>query len=152
MKYLKLLGFAGVMILAMGIAAQGAERDPLKPRVPAAQMEETKKLKPAYGDTRTAPPELVAAGKKLFEGKGTCVNCHGQSGQGDGPAGMMLSPSPRNFTNCEFHKMRSDGELFWVIKNGSAGTDMVPLIGTTINEEEAWTILAYERSFCKHKE
>jgi hypothetical protein len=38
-----------------------------------------------------------------------------------------------------------------VIKNGSAGTGMVPLIPAAINEEEAWTIINYERSFCKDK-
>ena len=26
---------------------------------------------------------------------------------------------------------------------------MVPLIPAAINEEEAWTIISYERSFCK---
>ena len=35
----------------------------------------------------------------------------------------------------------------WVIKNGSAGTGMVPLIGTAITEEEAWYVINYERSF-----
>jgi len=34
-----------------------------------------------------------------------------------------------------------------VIKNGSAGTGMVPLIGTAITEEEAWYVINYERSF-----
>jgi hypothetical protein len=34
-----------------------------------------------------------------------------------------------------------------VIKNGSAGTGMVPLIGTAITEEEAWFVINYERSF-----
>jgi len=37
--------------------------------------------------------------------------------------------------------------MFWVIKNGSAGTGMVPLIGTAITEEEAWFVINYERSF-----
>ena len=55
----------------------------------------------------------------------------------------------RNFTNCKFHKKRKDGELFWIIKNGSPGTGMVSMIPATITEEEAWKVLAYERSFCK---
>jgi cytochrome c peroxidase len=103
-----------------------------------------------------ATPENIAKGKALFEGKGTCFNCHGKEGKGDGPAGQILNPSPRNFTNCKFHKKRKDGELFWVIKNGSQGpndsprsTGMVPLIPAAITEEEAWTIINYERSFCK---
>ncbi len=37
--------------------------------------------------------------------------------------------------------------MFWVIKNGSAGTGMVPLIGTAVTEEEAWYAITYERTF-----
>ncbi|MBU6435042.1 MAG: hypothetical protein KJS98_17190 [Nitrospirae bacterium] len=50
---------------------------------------------------------------------------------------MLLTPSPGNFINCEFHTVRSDGELFRAIKNGGAGTGIVPLICATINEDEA---------------
>jgi hypothetical protein len=57
--------------------------------------------------------------------------------------------APRDFTNCKFHKKRKDGELFWIIKNGSPGTGMVPLIPSAISEDEAWKVIAYERSFCK---
>lgn len=77
------------------------------------------------------------------------MSCHGKTGLGDGPVGRRLQPGPRNFTNCKFHKRRHDGELFWIIKNGSPGTGMVPMIPVTISEEEAWKILAYERSFCE---
>ena len=34
-------------------------------------------------------------------------------------------------------------------QNGSAGTGMVSLVPAAITEEEAWTIINYERSFCK---
>ncbi|RMH32576.1 MAG: cytochrome c [Nitrospirae bacterium] len=138
------------LFLASGLALAGPERDPLKPRVPADQRAAAKKLKsPFYKNSKKASDEIVAEGKKLYEGKGTCVNCHGKKGDGQGPAGKVLNPGPRNFTNCKFHKKRKDGELFWVIKNGSPGTGMVPLIPATISEEEAWKIIAYERSFCK---
>ena len=46
-------------------------------------------------------------------------------------------------------KNRKDGELFWVIKNGSTGTGMISLTPAIITEEEAWTIINYERTFCK---
>ncbi len=138
------IALLSVMMFAAATAVVAEERDPLKPRVPADQMLEAKKNKNPIPDT----PENIAKGKALFEGKGTCFNCHGKSGKGDGPAGQILNPSPRDFTNCKFHKKRKDGELFWVIKNGSPGTGMVPLIPTAITEEEAWTIINYERSFC----
>ncbi len=152
MKFsMKMLGMlTAAMFLTSGLAIAGPEKDPLKPRVPAKERAKAKKDKsPLYKKASKASAEIVAEGKALFEGKGTCVNCHGKDGDGNGPAGKVLNPGPRNFTNCKFHKKRKDGELMWVIKNGSPGTGMVPLIPATISEEEGWKIIAYERSFCK---
>jgi mono/diheme cytochrome c family protein len=127
----------------------GPESDPLKPRVPDAERGEARKMKSPI----TVTPDIIAKGKELYEGKGTCVNCHGQTGEGDGAGGMLLTPGPRNFTNCKFHKKRNDGELFWVLKNGSPGTGMPALVkGGILTEEEAWSIIAYERTFCADKE
>lgn len=149
MRYFsKFLGVSAALMLLSATVVGAEERDPLKPRVPPDQIAEAKQMK----NPVAATPENIAKGKALFEGKGTCFNCHGKEGKGDGPAGAILNPSPRNFTNCKFHKKRKDGELFWVIKNGSAGTGMVSLIPAAINEEEAWTIINYERSFCKADE
>ena len=146
MGYLsKCLGVTAAVMLLSATVVGAEEKDPLKPRVPPDQMAEAKAMKNPVANT----PESVAKGKALFEGKGTCFNCHGKDGDGLGEAGKILNPAPRNFTNCKFHKKRKDGELFWVIKNGSAGTGMVPLIPAAITEEEAWTIINYERSFCK---
>ena len=150
-KFLETLGISlALLCFCGGVALAGAEKDPLKARVPKAERGAAKKMKsPLYKRAQDASPEIIAEGKKIFEGKGTCFNCHGKSGQGDGPAGKVLNPGPRNFTNCKFHKKRKDGELFWVIKNGSPGTGMVPLIPNAISEDEAWKVIAYERSFCK---
>ncbi len=135
-----------IAIVFLGTSfAMAAEKNPLKPRVPADQRRAAKKNKNPIAFTK----ENVAKGKTLYEGKGTCFNCHGKGGTGDGPAGKVLNPSPRDFTNCKFHKKRKDGELMWVIKNGSPGTGLVPLIPSAITEEEAWFIISYERTFCK---
>jgi mono/diheme cytochrome c family protein len=143
MGYLKL----GVVVLSVyafvAVAAYAEEKDPTVSRVPSDQRAAAKALKNPIAKT----PENIAKGKAIFEGKGTCFNCHGVSGKGDGPAGQILNPSPRNFTNPKFHKARTDGEMMWVIKNGSAGTGMVPLVPTAITEEEAWFTILYERSF-----
>lgn len=149
-RYVALVAFLmAFSFSAVDMSFAGPERDPMQPRVPKDQRGDAKKLKsPLYDDSKKASDDIVAEGKKIFEGKGTCFNCHGKSGQGDGPAGQVLNPGPRNFTNCKFHKKRKDGELFWVIKNGSPGTGMVPLIPSAITEEEAWKVIAYERSFC----
>ncbi len=125
------------------------EAQPLRPRVPLDERREARQLTPPFVSTKIASASIIAEGKVLYEGKGTCVSCHGGTGRGDGSLGRRLNPGPRNFTNCMFQKRRRDGELFWIIKNGSPGTGMVPMIPGTITEEEAWKILAYERSFCK---
>ena len=138
-------GFALIGMTGISTNAPAAERDPLKARVPANEIAAAKALKNPVPFTA----ENVAKGKALFEGKGTCFNCHGKEGKGDGPAGAFLDPSPRNFNNCAFHKKRKDGELFWVLKNGSPGTAMVPFVPTSLTEKEAWTVITYERSFCE---
>ena len=136
------------MMTVVTIAAC-APRQPIDDRVPPSAMEEALSYKAPFGDTRTAPPEIVAAGKALFEGKGRCDLCHGISGKGDGPAAHMHTPHlPSDFTNCAFQRDRGDGELFWVIKNGSPGTGMQRLIPGTLSEEEGWKIVAYLRTFC----
>ncbi len=140
--------FTALAFVCGDLAFAGAEKDPSKARVPRAERGKAKKMKPPYGPTKKAPDAIIAEGKKIFEGKGTCVNCHGKKGDGAGPAGKVLTPGPRDFTNCKFHKRRKDGELFWIIKNGSPGTGMVAMIPATVTEEEAWKVLAYERSFC----
>lgn len=144
MKLFFMAGLAGAIICTSLGAVWAAEADPMKPRVPEDQRAAAKKL--------TSPVKMtegvVSEGKQLFEGKGACFNCHGKSGKGDGPVGATLNPAPRDLTNCEFQKKRAEGELFWIIKNGSPGTAMVPLV-PPLTEEEAWKIIAYVRSFCK---
>jgi len=151
-KFLMFCSLVTAMAFVGGdLALAGPEKDPLKPRVPRSDRGAAKKMKPPadlYKRSNKASDAIVAEGKKIFEGKGTCVNCHGKKGDGLGPAGKVLNPGPRNFTNCRFHKRRKDGELFWIIKNGSPGTGMVAMVPATITEEEAWKVLAYERSFC----
>lgn len=142
---MKLACLATILIVvgAGTIAAQ--EKDSLAPRVPSDKRSEAKAL--------TSPLKvnegIIAEGKAVYEGKGACVNCHGKSGKGDGPAGAVLKPPPRDFTDCAFQKKRMDGELFWVMKNGIPGTAMMSFVPGLVNEEEAWKVIAYVRSFCR---
>jgi cytochrome c553 len=151
----RLVVFLSAVVFAAGVAFAGEELEPVKPRVPKEDMGKAKAMK----NPVEATPANIAKGKELFENKGTCINCHGKEGNGEGPAAAALPIKPRNFTNCKFHKKRTDGEMFWVIKNGSKGpndaprdTPMVALIPSAITEEEAWTIINYERTFCKKGE
>jgi mono/diheme cytochrome c family protein len=112
-------------------------------------MQKALALKAPYGDARTAPPHIITTGKAIYEGKGRCFFCHGVEGKGDGPA-AHLHPThpPRNFTDCAFQRAREDGEIYWIIKNGSPGTGMQALIPSMLTEEEGWDVVAYVRTFC----
>jgi len=136
------VGITLSLLLLAGVSEGAKEADPLPPRVPDGKMEEAKATQNPVPNT----PENIEKGKKIFLGKGTCYKCHGKGGKGDGKFGKHLRPGPRNFTNPEWQKARADGELFWVIKNGSPGTGMVSLIPSDITEEEAWHVIRYIRS------
>jgi mono/diheme cytochrome c family protein len=118
------------------------ERDPLPPRVPEKERPAAQAMK----NPMAASPESVAKGKGLYEGKGTCLKCHGTIGKGDGPGAKLVRPAPRNLTNADWQKARADGEMFWIIKNGSPGTGMVALIPSDITEDDAWHIMNYVRT------
>lgn len=119
------------------------ERDPLPPRVPQDQLESAK----ARVNPLQTTPENIAKGKSIFEDKGTCITCHGREGMGDGRYAEHLDPSPRNFTNGDWQQARTDGELFWIITNGSPGTDMEAWVPEEITEEEGWQVIIYIRRF-----
>lgn len=130
-------------LVLVSVYAHAVERDITVPRVPADQMAAAKAMK----NPLPATPENIVKGKAVFEGKGTCFTCHGLSGKGDGDAGKALDPTPRDFSNPQFHGLRTDGEMFWVIKNGTAGTGMIAYNPAMITDEETWQVILYERTF-----
>jgi mono/diheme cytochrome c family protein len=130
------------VVVSLAIPAWAAERHMMQPRVPADKLTEARTLTSPLPSS----PEIVEQGKALYYGKGTCFNCHGKDGGGDGPLAAQLNPSPRNFQHHGFWRHRTEGEIFWVIKNGSAGTGMVGF-GGQLTDEEIWSIIQYERGF-----
>ena len=75
-----------------------------------------------------ATPENIAKGKAIFQGKAFCATCHGQDGRGLADIPDLRGKLPRNFTDHIWQAARSDGELFWILKNGSPGTDMASFV------------------------
>jgi mono/diheme cytochrome c family protein len=132
-----------------GYGQPGGEFDIRIPRVPADQLPAAKMTKPPIAAT----PEILAEGKAIFLGRGTCFQCHGPEGKGDGGAAKVLPIQPRNFTNPKFKQVRTAGEMMWVLKNGSLGqsgkvpgTGMLPIVGQFLSEEDGWKVILYELS------
>ena len=123
-----------------------ADKAVMRPRVPRDQIEAAR----AVTNPFPASEEVIAKGKALYEGKAFCKTCHGADGKGLGgdiAPGTLKGPLPRNFTDKKWQAIRTDGELFWILKNGSKGTAMAPFIPLVLTEDEAWQVLRYVRSF-----
>ena len=92
----------------------------------------------------------IQAGKALFLKTAqpvACAMCHGEKGDGKGVMGTALVPPPRNFTCGVMMNEIPDGQLFWVIKNGSPGTGMMSFAG--LPDEQVWQLIHYIRSLAK---
>lgn len=135
-------GLYGFLAGAGPLGSAAAEQHVMAARVPAEKLAEARALMSPLSPS----VEVQAKGKALYEGKGTCMTCHGQSGAGDGPLAASLNPGPRNFHHHGFWRHRTEGEVFWVIKYGVPGTAMIGF-SDQLTDEEIWTIIQYERSF-----
>ena len=90
------------------------------------------------------------AGESLFNllaEPTACKICHGAEGNGLGLMAQGLSPMPRNFTCAETMRKISDGQLFWIIRNGSPGTGMRPY--KFLTDEQVWQLALYIRRFAE---
>ena len=140
------LGLVVGALMGVVTVAQGADSEVLRPRVPSDQIESAR----AVINPLPTTPQMLNRGKALFEGKAFCRACHGSEGKGLGmdlDYSTFKGPLPRNFTDKMWQQARTDGELVWILKNGSPGTDMAPFIPLVLTEEEAWQVLMYVRSF-----
>ncbi|OGW15188.1 MAG: hypothetical protein A3K09_05645 [Nitrospinae bacterium RIFCSPLOWO2_12_FULL_47_7] len=89
----------------------------------------------------------LLAGQTLFlvDAKPTpCQACHGVTGNG---LGITPTPqtTPRNFTCFETMKDITDGQLFWIIQNGSKDTKMPAY--KNLEEDQIWQLILYLRHF-----
>ena len=135
----------GTLLVAEGLT-WAVEKAVMRPLVPRDQIEAAR----AVTNPLAADEEIIAKGKALYEGKAFCKVCHGPDGKGLGAdiaSGSLKGPLPRNFTDKAWQAARTDGELFWILKNGSKGTAMAPFVPLVLTEEEAWQVLRYVRSF-----
>ncbi len=97
---------------------------------------------PEYaGKTNPFGPDAATAGAEVF--KMNCETCHGPQGHGDGPAGQVLDPKPKNLVDLE--KVTTDDYLFWRISTGKPGTPMIAWDGI-LTDEQIWETVAFIRT------
>ena len=76
----------------------------------------------------------------------SCVTCHGDTGRGDGPAGLALNPPP---SDLAIHvPLHTDTELYGFIAGGIEGTPMVAQLGN-LTSDEIWHLVNYIRTMAQ---
>lgn len=96
--------------------------------------------------------EMIAQGKRVYARR--CVGCHGEKGDGNGPAAEFFMLKPRDFTSGIF-KFRStsggvntlptDEDLFITVTHGLWGTPMPPWY--ELPSEDRIAVIQYIKTF-----
>lgn len=73
-----------------------------------------------------------------------CQNCHGPNGDGRGERAERLSIAPADFRDAHAMRLRTDGELFWIITEGHKP---MPAFRGTMTDEQRWHLVDFVRQF-----
>lgn len=102
------------------------------------------------GSSIPATTGTVAEGRGVYLRR--CVGCHGEKGDGNGPAAKFFRVKPRDFTAGSY-KFRStpsgslptDGDIFKTISAGIRGTAMPSWY--SLPERDRWAVVHYIKTF-----
>ena len=132
-----------LFLLAPALAAQ-------QPSTATPQKTSTYSAIPVQAVNQANPvksgPESIARAKKWWTLD--CAMCHNNNGDGKGETAKDMKLSIADFTDPATLKDRTDGEIFYIIKNGHE--DMPPE-GQRVKVEENWDLVNYVRSLAKKK-
>ena len=92
-------------------------------------------------------PRNLKKGKVLYRLKArkACKYCHGMEGKGDGSMADLMDNAPRNLTCKKYMNKITDGELFWVIKEGLVEGGMPSY--KHLSDKKIWQLIQYIRTF-----
>lgn len=124
-----------IFLFVFGLWAQKPSAPPPENKVPPEAAAKTNPVKPSE--------ESLAKGKKMYGLD--CAMCHGKDGDGKGDMASDIK-NVTDFTNPSSLKGKTDGELFYVIRNGKG--DMPPE-GDRAKDDDIWNMVNYVKSMAK---
>jgi cytochrome c553 len=82
--------------------------------------------------------------------KSLCVSCHGEKGDGNGPAGAAMNPKPGNFTDpANFDRLTAEW-VYKMVKNGGQANGKSPMMvawSGALNDQQIRDVSAYVLKF-----
>lgn len=130
--------------LALGVIDLSAARPPGRIETALASWGLDRSLArhaPEQDNPFNDTPSVVPAGMK--HDQANCVVCHGAPGVSPNELAYGLNP-PAPALGAEATQSRTDGQLFWVARNGIRMTGMAAF-GKTHDDKEIWHIVAFVR-------
>jgi mono/diheme cytochrome c family protein len=124
---------AGVVILACGGYVYAAEERNGLP-LDVANIRD-----PVAPDDRS-----LADGQRVYTTN--CEVCHGETGRGDGPAGLRLVPRPADLRIHTAPGVHTDGELYYWVAYGFPGSAMPAWKQNGLTDEQIWDVINYARA------
>ena len=91
----------------------------------------------------TMTAESIEAGEKLYMRR--CRGCHGSDALGGPPKEGGGRPTP-NLVDHEYLFGSTDGEIFWVIRNGIPPELVMEPFDDRLDETNTWNVVNYIRS------
>ena len=127
--------FAFLAFLLFAPSPQQPAAPAAPPTIPAEAAHMVNPIKPT--------PESQAHAKKMYGYD--CAMCHGATGNGKGDI-PDLKPPPKDYTDPAALKDLSDGEIFYLLKNGKG---QMPPDGGRTKPDDIWNMVILLRSFAK---
>jgi len=97
---------------------------------------------------------MIARGKEIYTIR--CAVCHGDQGDGKGPAGMALPLKPPDFRDEDGVAEMRDNYWFWRVSEGGQvepfkgrGSAMPPWKGE-LSIRDRWAVMAYQHTYSGH--
>lgn len=111
----------------------------------------------AISGSALAKPGDADNGETIYSKR--CTGCHGEEGDGLGPAAERLNPPPRDFTSgmykiitTGFEDMEpNDSDIIRMIRDGMPGTAM-PGWSDLLSEQDILDLVAYIKTFAGYEE
>ena len=100
-------------------------------------------------------PRMIARGKEIYMIR--CAVCHGDAGDGKGPAGVALPLKPPDLRDQKMMGEMAGNYWFWRVSEGGAvepfksmGSAM-PAWKDELSVEDRWAVIAYQHTFSGHE-
>jgi mono/diheme cytochrome c family protein len=141
--YKRLFPFLLLLPAGFLFPAQQTQKPPEKPaqteyKIPPEAVKQPNPVKPS--------PASIAQGKKIYGYD--CAMCHGANGDGKGDLAVDMKLNLADLRDPASLKDRTDGELFYVIKNGKG---KMTAEGDRAKPDDLWNLVNFIRSLANNE-